>query len=69
MFASVYKNINTNAGMPVDHQDNFAAEMPTEGDGSEAQWLKYLLYITLGFGFIEIIMSYDKYDFLNVKIR
>ena len=33
----------------------------------ESTDLRFLLYLTLGFGVIEIIMIYGKYDFLNVN--
>lgn len=36
------------------------------GDHVESNELKYIFYLTLVFGFVEIIMIYGKYDFLNV---
>ena len=36
-------------------------------DHVESDELKYIFYLTLAFGFIEIIMIYGKSDFLNVN--
>ena len=39
----------------------------TDGDGSDSnEDLKWVLYLTMIFGAIEIIIIYGKYDFLNV---
>ena len=35
----------------------------------KSEELTFLLYLTLAFGFIEIIIIYGKYDFLNVSIE
>lgn len=40
--------------------------MSSEGH-VESSDLKLLLYLTLGFGLVEVIMIYGKYDFLNVQ--
>lgn len=41
----------------------------TDGDGSDSnEDLRWVLYLTLIFGAIEIIIIYGKYDFLNVFI-
>lgn len=48
------------------NSDNYY-ETSQEGH-TESPDLKFLLYLTLGFGLIEIIMIYGKYDFLNVTV-
>lgn len=52
--------------MPVYGYDSNAY---TDGDGSDSnEDLRWVLYLTLIFGAIEIIIIYGKYDFLNVFI-
>ncbi len=39
----------------------------TDGDGSDSnEDLRWVLYLTIIFGAIEVIIIYGKYDFLNV---
>ena len=68
MVASVYKNLNTNIHTdyhdnPINYHENPTPRSP------ENEELKILLYLSLAFGFIELIMIYDKYDFLNVSLE
>jgi hypothetical protein len=38
-------------------------------DENDNEELRFILYFSIVFGIIEIIIIYAKYDFLNVKIR
>ena len=60
------------AGAPVDtYQPQEVTYEPENNekymDHVESDELKYIFYLTLAFGFIEIIMIYGKSDFLNVN--
>lgn len=67
MFSSAYKKMASNPGSPAQY-DNFVSDTPAYSDHMESEELKILLYLTLIYGFVEVIMIYDKYDFLNVNI-
>ncbi len=41
----------------------------TRLSGEEHEELKWVLYLTLVFCFLEVIMIYGKYDFLNVILE
>lgn len=45
----------------------YESNVYTDGDGSDSnEDLRWVLYLTLVFGAIEVIIIYGKYDFLNV---
>lgn len=74
---SVYNNIsvarNTYSPATLNYNSSQAAGLDTDQpyqstDGHiESEELKFMLYCTLAFGLLEIIMIYGKPDFLNVK--